>query len=157
MFHSGKLTTEIKRSVRIKAKPKKYDCPVNIITNGIKTALEIRQNELRKPKEKQTDEVSPFISTFNPKNPLVYNATRNSVEVLKRNNVPGFESISLINSKRQPPSLKKLLTKAEFSNEEVGVKKYQDLRIKCCESFLLSKDYTFQNVNKTFALKTPLS
>ena len=46
----------------------------------------------------------------------------NSVEVLKKNNVPGFESIKLTNSKQQPPNFKKLLTKAEFSNEEVGVK-----------------------------------
>ena len=29
---------------------KKYDYPFNIITNGIKKALEIPQKELRKPK-----------------------------------------------------------------------------------------------------------
>ena len=34
-------------------KPKKYDYSVNITTNVIKKALEIPQNELRKPKEKQ--------------------------------------------------------------------------------------------------------
>ena len=44
--------------------------------------------------------------------PHVYNAIKNSVEVPKTNNVPGFESIKLINSKRQPPNRKKLLTKA---------------------------------------------
>ena len=31
---------------------KKYDNPFNIITNGIKKALEISRKELRKPKEK---------------------------------------------------------------------------------------------------------
>ena len=61
----------------------------------------------------------PFISTSNPINPPVYNAIQNSVEVLKRNNIPGLESIKLINTKQQPPNLKKLLTKAEFCNEEV--------------------------------------
>ena len=85
-------------------------------------------------KKEQTDETSPFMSTFNPNNPPVYNAIKNSVEVLKRNKVPGFESIKLINSKRQPPNLKKLLTKAKFSNEEVGVEMCQDLRCECCES-----------------------
>ena len=45
------------------------------------------------------------------------------------------------------------MTKAEFSNEEVGVRKCQDLRYECCESLLLSKEYTFKNVNKTFTLK----
>ena len=40
----------------------KVELPVNIITNGTKKALqEIRQNELRKPKEKQTGEVLKFI------------------------------------------------------------------------------------------------
>ena len=58
----------------------------------------------------------------------------------------------LINSKQQPPSLKKLLTKVEFSNEEVG-----DLRCECCEPLLLSKEYTFKNVNKTLTLKTLMS
>ena len=44
--------------------------------------------------------------------PHVYNAIKNSVEVPKTNNVPGFGSIKLINSKRQSPNRKKLLTKA---------------------------------------------
>ena len=92
MCHSGKSTIEIKTSIRC------LNYPVNIITNGIKKALEIPQNELRKSKEKQTGEVSPFISTFNLNNLPVYNTIKNSVEVLQRNNVPGFESIKLINS-----------------------------------------------------------
>ena len=62
--------------------------------------------------------------------------------------------MKLITGKQQPTNLKKLLTKAEFSNEEVGAKKCQDLQCECCESFLLFKKYTFKNVNKTFTLKT---
>ena len=54
--------------------------PVNIITIGIKKALEIPQYELRKTQEKQTDEVSSFISIFNPSNSLLYNTIRNFVE-----------------------------------------------------------------------------
>ena len=40
-----------------------------------------------------------------------------------RNNIPGFQNIKLINSMLQPPNLKKLLAKAEFNSEEVGVRK----------------------------------
>ena len=87
----------------------------------------------------------------------MYNAIKNSVEVLKRNNATRLEGIELINSKRQLPNFKKLLTKAEFSNEEVGVRKCQDLRCECCEPLLLSKEHTFKNVNKTFKLKTSMS
>ena len=101
---------------------KKYDYPVNIVTNGIKKSLEIPQNEFRKAKEKQRNEILPLISTFNPNNPPVYNTIKNSVKILKRN-VQVFESIKFITSKRQPPNLKKLLTISEFSNEEVGVKR----------------------------------
>ena len=139
----------------LKENLKKYDYRINMTAYGIKKALQIPQNELRKPK--QTDEVLPFISTFNSNNPPVCNAIKNSVEVLKRNNVQGFESIKLINSKRQTLNLKKLLAKAEFSNEEVGVTKCQDLQCGCCESLLLSKEYTFKNVSKTSTLKTPMS
>ena len=60
----------------------KYDYPVNIITNVIKKALEIPQNKLGEPKEKQTDEDLPFIFVFNPNNPPAYNTIKNSVEVL---------------------------------------------------------------------------
>ena len=86
---------------------KKYEYPINIITNGIKKALKIPQNELRKPKEKQTDEVLSFISTFNPNNSSVYDAIKNSVEVLMRNIVPGSESIKLITSKDNRLTLRK--------------------------------------------------
>ena len=75
-----------------------------------------------------------FIPTFNPNNRPVYNTIEDSVEVLKRNNVPGFESLKII-----------------------GIKKCQDTRCECCNSLLLSKEYTFKNGNKTFTLKTSIS
>ena len=147
MYSSAKSTTEIRKSVRIKEKPKNLWLPRHYNNSWYKETLKIPQNELRKPKEKQSDEVLPFISSFNPNNPSAFNAIKNSVEVLKRNNIPGFESIKLINSKRQQPNLRKLLTKMEFSNEEVGVKKCQDSRYECCELLLLSKEYAFKKVN----------
>ena len=63
--------------------------------------------------------------------------------MLNTNNVPGFESIKLINSKRQRPNLKKLLTKAEFSNEEVGVKKVPVFAMRLLQSH---KYYLHANV-----------
>lgn len=49
------------------------------------------------------------------------------------------------------------MTKAEFSTEEVRVRKSQNLRFECCESLLLPKEYTFKNVSKAFTLKSPIS
>ena len=51
----------------------------------------------------------------------------------------------------------KLLNKGEFRNEEVGARKCEDLWCKCCELLLISREYKFKNVNKTFTLKTPKS
>ena len=45
----------------------------------------------------------------------------------------------------------KLLTKEEFSIEEICVKKCQDTK-----SLSLSKEHTFKNAIKTFTLKTPM-
>ena len=56
---------KLKHLSELKENLNRYDYPVNIITYVIKKDLEISQNELRKSKEKQTDEVLPSISTFN--------------------------------------------------------------------------------------------
>ena len=86
---------KLKNLSELKENLKKHDYPVNIITNDINKTLEIPQDVLREPRVKQADEVLPFISTFNPNNPPVYNVIKNSVKVLKRNNVPGLEGIKL--------------------------------------------------------------
>ena len=78
-YYSTKSTTENKTSTENLKKiwpTRNYNI---IITNGIKKALEIPQNELKKPNKKQTDKVKPFISTFNPNNPPAYNAIKNSI------------------------------------------------------------------------------
>ena len=120
--------------------------------------MSIPQKDLRKAKEKKEDNVLPFISTFNPNNPAVFNTIKDSVEVLSRNKVPGFQNLNLINSKRQAPNLKKLLTKAEFTkNKETGVRMCNKPRCECCHVLLLGKEYKFKNVDKKFTLKSPMS
>ena len=71
-----------------------------------------------------------------------------SVECLKRNKVDGFENLRIIKSKRQAPNLKRILTKAEFFQRQVGVYKCPDKRCQCCASLLLGNSYTFKNVVK---------
>ena len=56
---------ELRQLSELKENLKKHDYPVNIITNGIKKALEIPQDELAKLKEKQIYEILSFIFTFN--------------------------------------------------------------------------------------------
>ena len=95
----------------------------------------------------------PFITTFNPNNPNIYSTIKSSVNCLKNNNVSGFHNIKLIQSKRQSPNLKKLLTKAEFGEVLSGTFNCSDKRCECCNYLLINDHYTFKNVQITFKLK----
>ena len=69
----------------------------------------------------------------------MYNTIKSSFDIHKRNNVPGFENIKLLNRKQKPPNLKKRPTKVELSNEETVVKKCQDSQCEYSKFLLLSK------------------
>ena len=75
--------------------------------------------ELRAPKTLSNDNSLPFITTYNPNNPNVYEMIGKSVECLKRDKVDGFENLKVIKSKPQAPNLKKILTKAGFSQKQI--------------------------------------
>ena len=70
-------------------------------------ALSIPQKDLRE--HSSNENILPFITTFNPNNPNIYSTIKSSVICLKNNNVSGFHNINLIQSKSQPPNLKKTL------------------------------------------------
>ena len=84
---------------------------------GINKALSIPLQEMRTPKTISNDNSLPFIITYNPNSPNVYEIIGKSFECLKQNKPDGFENIRVIKSKRQAPSLKKDSTKAEFSHK----------------------------------------
>ena len=84
---------------------------------------------MRTPKTISNDNSLPsFIITYNSNNANVYEMIGKSVECLKQNKVDGFENLRLVKSKRQAPNLKNILTKAEFSQKQVGVFKCPDKR-----------------------------
>ena len=72
---------------------------------------------------------------------------------MRNNNVSGFHNIKLIQSKRQSPNLKKLLTKAEFGEVLSGTFNCSDKRCECCNYLLINDHYTFKNVQIAFKLK----
>ena len=135
----------------------KYQYPKQLTEFGINKALSIPLQELHTPKTVSNDNSLPFITTYNPNNLNVYEMIEKSVECLKQNKVDGFESLRLIKSKGQAPNLKKILTKVEFSQKQVGVFKCRDKRCECCASPLLGNSCTFKNVNKAFNLKAHFS
>ena len=101
----------------LKSSLSKYNYPDSLIKQGFQEALSVPQTNLRKPKKPPNRKILPFITTFNPNNSNIYSTIKSSVNFLKNNSVSGFHNIKLIQSKRQPPNLKKILTEAEY--EEV--------------------------------------
>ena len=148
---------KMKHLENLKINLSKYQYPKQLTEFGINKALSVPLQELRTPKTISIDNSLPFITTYNPNNPNVYEMIDKSVQCLKRSKVDGFENLRVIKSKRQAPNIKKILTKAEFSQKQVGVFKCPDKRCECCASLLLGNSYTFKNVDKTFNLKAHFS
>ena len=110
---------------------------------------------LRKPKESSNENILPFITTFNANNPNIYSTIKSSVNCMKHNNVSDFHDIKLIQSKRQSPDLKKLLTKADFGEVLSGAFNCSDKRCECCNYLLINDHHTFKNVQITLHEKFP--
>ena len=72
--------------------------------------------------------------------------------MFENNNVSGFHNIDLIQSKRQTPNLKKLLTKAKYGEVLSGTFNCNDKRCECCNYLLINDHYNFKNVQITFNL-----
>ena len=75
------------------------------------------------------------------------------VNCLKNNNVSGFHNVKLIQSQRQSPNLKKLLSKAEFGEVSSGTFNCSDKRCECSNYLYINDHYTFKNVQITCKLK----
>ena len=132
--------------------------PLNVINRGIDKALAIPQSELRQPKSYDAAEkILPFVTAYNQNNPSVFSTIKTTFEALCENKVVGMKDYKLIQSKRQPANLKKILTKAEFSSKPPMVTKCGDKRCECCNHLLLSNHYVFKEVNYKFTLKSPMS
>ena len=112
---------KMKHLENLKMNLSKYRYPKQLTEFGINKALSIPLQELPTPKIISNDNSLLFITTYNPNNPKVYEMIDKSVECLKRNKLGGFENLRVIKSKRQVPNPKKNLTKAEFSQKQVGI------------------------------------
>ena len=109
---------KMKHLENLKMNLSKYQYPKQLTEFGINKALSIPLQELRTPKTTSNDNSLPFITTYNPNNPNVYEMIEKSVECLKRNKVNGFENL---NSKLN--SLKNKLASINVLKKDVNVAK----------------------------------
>ena len=75
---------KMKHLENVKVNSSKYQYPKQLTEFGINKALSIPLQELRTPKTTSNDNSLPFITTYNPNNPNVYQMIDKSVECLKR-------------------------------------------------------------------------
>lgn len=139
----------------------KRQYPLLLIENGIRRAESINIQTLRKPKQTQdTPNILPYISTHNPKNTEAYTIIHNNIPLLRldpRLN-KALETHKITKSKRQPKSLKKLLTSAKLpsTNTTPMVKKCGRPNCGTCPHLIEGSTYNFHS-GHTFVVKNDFS
>ena len=90
--------------------------PLEVINKGIATAKSIPQTKLRQAKDQEeSGKILPFVTIYDQNNPSVFSTIKTTFQSLCDNDVPGMGDFKLIQSRRQPSNLKRILTKAEFT------------------------------------------
>ena len=86
----------------------------------IEKALATPQEQLRSKKLKKKDDILQFISTYNPNNPNVFLKVREIYTNLQTSKTLGkiFAKHKLIDRKKQPSNLKRLLCSSNFSTNK---------------------------------------
>ena len=132
--------------------------PETLIKEGFNKARAIPIDILRKAKTRDSENIIPFISTYNPNNPNLFGLIKSGFTTLCNTNVNGFsQELKLIQSERQSPNLKKILTKAEFTTKQPMVSKCGNKLCECCNHLVLSDHHIFKNSKTKFMLKTPIT
>ena len=130
----------------------KRNYPKQVIDDGMRKARQMSRTELLKPKEKHAEDIIPYVSTFNPRNPELFTTIRQNLPILYADETmsDALQNTKFIKSKRQTPNLKKLLTRAKFkeskSNEKELCKVSKCNRPKCglCSYLIEGSFFNFQ-------------
>ena len=136
--------------------------PKQLILHGIEKAKRIPQETLRTAKTKPKENVLTFVSTNNPNNPNLWPLVHSIVNTLKTsqkmNKVLGKTKI--INSKRQPLNLKRILTRAKFSSQNIQTSGSQPCEDKRCATCPLTRKVSsikITSTNETFFIKESMN
>lgn len=141
--------------------------PEYLIDKGINRANRIDIRTLRTPKVKiPSDNIVTFVNTYNPNQTEFFN------DIFKINKDfifsdthlnHVFKETEFINSKRQGPSLKRILTRAKFTDDQYSgndgpmITKCNKVRCKLCDNIDVCSKTFFPETNKTFQIKTKMN
>ena len=128
----------------LKKKLTRQNYPQKITTYGIEKAQSIPKEELRKAKAKDNNNrknVLPFVSTRNPNNPNLFPIIKSTLLLLfaSKRMKTSIKNTKLINSKRAPKNLKKMLTRARFALHEKEGPESVNVQIHFMEHVITSK------------------
>ena len=145
-----------KRLSELHIQLRKQDYPEEVIRNGIERA---KSKGPIKPTDRNNEastSVIPFVTTYNPRNTNMLPAVRACEVLLNKSQTMShiLQEKKIMNSKRQPKSLKRILSHSRFDFEEgnLCVKKCGKPRCKTCPHIIEGEAVTFKN-GKTFKVK----
>ena len=139
--------------------------PKILVEDGIRRAKNIPQEELKKtkPPEENNNINIACVTTYNPNNPNVLSTIKNTLPLLKQSPQMNkiVDKIKIINSKRQPPNLKRILTRARFQLEEhiqtTKVTKCNQSLCGTCKHLKEGNNIVLQPSGFNFNIKQPMS
>ena len=135
--------------------------PEKLVLSAINEARKIPQDILRTTRKKDHDSfLIPFTTTYNPKHRNIFQEAKKNFNIIERDlelqkTIPKSD---LLHSRRQPPNLKKLLTKAEFksTSEKYTVSTCGDPRCGTCPFLKTGPSINFK-CGKSFTVNDNMS
>ena len=154
-------TMQVKRLNELFQSLKKCNYPSALIEDGIKKALSYDRNILLYPIQRDVDDnIIVHVSSYNPNYDSHSNIVQQMFDELKVSKFTKniFANKKLIQSKRQPPNLKNILTQAKFCTlNKQCVSKCNSPRCQLCEIIIQGDYFRFKNVNYNFLIKSHMT
>ena len=99
----------------------KQHYPKQIIAHGLQKAISLDKHVLRMITTKGKENIVPKVSTYNPRDPEMFSVIIENMPILQKDEKMRkiLSNYKFIKSKRQPYNLKRLLTKAKFTSNDI--------------------------------------
>ena len=88
----------------------KQNYPEQIIEHGLQQAMSQDKNQLRTVKLKSEENIVPYVSAYNPRDPEMFQGIMNNLPILQEDEKVRNIKHKILKSKWQPFNLKRLLT-----------------------------------------------
>ena len=136
--------------------------PEGLINSGIEKAKSIPITVLRSNKDKEKENILPFVITHNPRNPNMVPMIQSTMKILQTDQKMGkvLQNNKFLVSRRQPSNLKRLLTRARFSEQsqtDCGSKKCGDKRCGTCPYLKETSQVSIKSTGATFYIKSQMT